>query len=260
MQAAVIDSIGDEAAHILVERHWNPAKEAQATDRVYRIGQVKDDNVFVPILHHPIHESFDVNLLHRLLSKKTLLKDAVVTPEQVVPNPGGFGASVIEPAHRVTADDLHRLSWQQFESLCAELFSKKYAASNCWLTQSGSDYGADVVLVAGASGKLIQRKHTAGAKYDGYKAIQEIHSASVKYGKELEKNIDSLIFATNAKVLSAKSKTLAKQYHVEIVSHRELSSLLETHTITFEMVLRRLEKSRIKIGQISSCTYRMEKS
>ena len=72
------------------ERHWNPAKEAQATDRVYRIGQKKDVNIYIPILHHPELESFDANL-HRLLSKKTSLKDAVVTPEQVVPNPPGFG-------------------------------------------------------------------------------------------------------------------------------------------------------------------------
>lgn len=71
---------------IHLERHWNPAKEAQATDRVYRIGQTKDVNVYIPILHHPNYESFDVNL-HKLLSKKIMLKDAVITPEQVMPKP-----------------------------------------------------------------------------------------------------------------------------------------------------------------------------
>ena len=33
---------------IHLERHWNPAKEAQATDRVYRIGQERDVNVYLP--------------------------------------------------------------------------------------------------------------------------------------------------------------------------------------------------------------------
>ena len=71
------------------ERHWNPAKEAQATDRVYRIGQEKDVNVYVPIAHHPEKPSFDLSL-HLLLSRKTQLKDAVVTPEDVHPDPDLF--------------------------------------------------------------------------------------------------------------------------------------------------------------------------
>lgn len=65
---------------IHLERHWNPAKEAQATDRVYRIGQTKDVNVYLPTLHHPQIKSFDVNL-DMLLRNKTDLKDAVVTPQ-----------------------------------------------------------------------------------------------------------------------------------------------------------------------------------
>ncbi len=33
---------------IHLERHWNPAKEAQATDRIYRIGQKRDVHVHYP--------------------------------------------------------------------------------------------------------------------------------------------------------------------------------------------------------------------
>jgi hypothetical protein len=37
------------ANHVIhLERHWNPAKEAQATDRVYRIGQKKDVYIHIP--------------------------------------------------------------------------------------------------------------------------------------------------------------------------------------------------------------------
>ncbi len=71
------------ANHVIhVERHWNPAKEAQATDRVYRIGQTRDVFVHLPAALHPEYDSFDVNL-DRLLSSKLMLKDAVVTPEPV---------------------------------------------------------------------------------------------------------------------------------------------------------------------------------
>jgi SNF2 family DNA or RNA helicase len=71
------------ANHVIhVERHWNPAKEAQATDRVYRIGQTKDVFVHLPAALHPEYDSFDVNL-DRLLNSKLMLKDAVVTPDVV---------------------------------------------------------------------------------------------------------------------------------------------------------------------------------
>lgn len=71
------------ANHVIhVERHWNPAKEAQATDRVYRIGQQKDVYVHLPAALHPQFDSFDVHL-DRLLNGKLMIKDAVITPEPV---------------------------------------------------------------------------------------------------------------------------------------------------------------------------------
>lgn len=61
-----------------LERHWNPAKEAQANDRAYRIGQKKDVSIYYPIGKHPRVESFDIKL-DKLLSRKTFTKDALVT-------------------------------------------------------------------------------------------------------------------------------------------------------------------------------------
>lgn len=67
---------------IHLERHWNPAKEAQATDRIYRIGQKKPVHVYLPMAFHPHLQSFDVNL-DTLLWQKTELKDSVIMPEAV---------------------------------------------------------------------------------------------------------------------------------------------------------------------------------
>ena len=67
---------------IHLERHWNPAKEAQATDRVYRIGQEKPVNVYLPIAIHPEMQSFDERL-NLLLRNKTDLSTAVVTADSV---------------------------------------------------------------------------------------------------------------------------------------------------------------------------------
>lgn len=71
------------ANHVVhLERHWNPAKEAQASDRAYRIGQRKDVHIHLPAVVHPEFDSFDVHL-DRLLRGKLMLKDAVVTPDSV---------------------------------------------------------------------------------------------------------------------------------------------------------------------------------
>lgn len=71
------------ANHVVhLERHWNPAKEAQASDRVYRIGQTRNVYIHLPAVTHPEYDSFDVHL-DRLLRGKLMLKDAVVTPEAV---------------------------------------------------------------------------------------------------------------------------------------------------------------------------------
>ena len=54
-----------QANHVIhYGRWWNPAKEAQATDRVYRIGQSKDVHIYFPIAKDPkeLFDSFDQKL------------------------------------------------------------------------------------------------------------------------------------------------------------------------------------------------------
>ena len=229
------------------ERHWNPAKEDQATDRIYRIRQTKDVNIYIPLLHHPKFEFFDVNL-HKLLSKKRLLKDAIVTPEEVIPHPGGFSNDIMQPTDRVLARNLSKLSWQQFEALCAEVMSKQLKVDNCWLTQSVSDFGADVVVTFGNSGCLIQSKHTLKSRYLWYKAIQDIHSAKRKYELEIKKSFYKLIFITNAKTLSKLAINLAEQYEVQIMTFEDFEEMLITHSITLEQIINRLGKKRLHVG------------
>ena len=231
---------------IHLERHWNPAKEAQATDRVYRIGQKQDVNVFIPLIHHPEFQSFDVNL-HQLLTKKSLLKDAVVTSEQVMPLPGGIKEHAYSPSRRIFFDDVAKLSWQQFEALCAELLLRNYHSENCWLTHSGGDYGADIVLTTGKSATLIQCKHTSGGKYDGYRAVTEVHSAKVKYEDALNKSIDTLVFATNAVQLGTKTRKAAKQYSVIVLDGKKINEFLNINSVTHGDIISRLDKKRLRV-------------
>ncbi len=63
-------------------RWWNPAKEDQATDRAYRIGQTKPVTVYYPLLHHPDDPTrgFDIRL-HDLAKKKRELASNFLVPQ-----------------------------------------------------------------------------------------------------------------------------------------------------------------------------------
>ncbi len=56
-------------------RTWNPAKEDQATDRAYRIGQDKDVFVYYPVTRADDFKTFDVKLHELLAYKRTLAED-----------------------------------------------------------------------------------------------------------------------------------------------------------------------------------------
>ncbi len=70
------------ANHVIhYSRHWNPAKENQATDRAYRIGQDKDVYVYYPMAVSPNYKSFDVTL-DELLCRKTNLATSTIFPTE----------------------------------------------------------------------------------------------------------------------------------------------------------------------------------
>lgn len=62
-------------------RHWNPAKENQATDRAYRIGQDKDVYVYYPMAVCKDFHTFD-QTLDDLLSRKTSLATSTIFPTE----------------------------------------------------------------------------------------------------------------------------------------------------------------------------------
>jgi len=228
---------------IHVERHWNPAKEAQATDRVYRIGQKKDVNVYVPILHHPELTSFDVNL-HKLLSKKTNLKDAVVTPEEVdLSKTNIFNTAGIEEKI-VDEKDLKSLPWEHFEALIAELFARYYKAET-YLTAASNDRGCDVVVLSKKANMLIQCKHTGKQALSGEGPVREILAAPKYYKQLVGKEFKKSIITTNAKKFSNPTQNAAKRENVELIGYKDLTMMLEQTQITFSDIFKRLRKKRI---------------
>lgn len=70
------------ANHVIhFSRHWNPAKENQATDRAYRIGQTKDVYVYYPMAISPNFKAFD-ETLDELLSRKNTLASSTIFPTE----------------------------------------------------------------------------------------------------------------------------------------------------------------------------------
>jgi len=72
------------ANHVIhYARHWNPAKENQATDRAYRIGQPKDVFVYYPMAISCHYKSFD-ETLDDLLGRKSNLAESTIFPTERV--------------------------------------------------------------------------------------------------------------------------------------------------------------------------------
>ena len=235
---------------IHLERHWNPAKEDQATDRVYRIGQQKNVNVYLPILLHPQQGSFDVNL-HRLLSRKVDLKDAVVTSEAVRPeeiaSTGLFGATNAPtgPGSRLMPEDLASLQWESFEALVAELLVREYGGE-VQLTKRSNDKGCDVVLRSPKKNLLAQCKATGDKRLRGDSFVREIHGARTWYQDSLSTDFPALCVFTNARSYGRDGKKAARLYDVDLFAYDWLRKGLQRHTIDHTTLLRRIDRDRLQ--------------
>lgn len=79
------------ANHVIhYSRHWNPAKENQATDRAYRIGQTKEVYVYYPLATNQKFQSFDVTLDQLLERKNNLAESTIFPTERIEVRPEEF--------------------------------------------------------------------------------------------------------------------------------------------------------------------------
>lgn len=242
------------ANHVIhLERHWNPAKEDQATDRTYRIGQTKDVEVYLPLLMHPNEDltTFDMGL-HRLISKKRDVAGSVgFCPIQSV---GGgelidevFGASPKPPSRpprALTAESLDSISWQDFEALVAEIFARR--ASDAYLTPGGSDGGIDVVVLEDKKygNMLVQCKYVSARKLSSDLAFRQILGAKPIAEERLGVSINNLAVFSSAQGLTGKSRRAARACDVHFFGRDWLKSSLSEQTITRAHLIKRLADRR----------------
>ena len=163
-------------------RWWNPAKENQATDRVYRIGQKKE--VFVHYLIDTILNSndstFDENL-HELISKKN-----EVAKNFLVPNDTDLAHLLLDKYindntlinTEINITNINKLTPEDFEALAGCYFQqlgyKIYLCQNCCL-------GMDLIAYNNQEINIIQCKHTASNLIQDDTAIHNVLNAKDKY-------------------------------------------------------------------------------
>ncbi|SKC69640.1 SNF2-related protein [Paraburkholderia hospita] len=151
------------ANHVIhYTRNWNPAKEDQATDRAYRIGQTREVWVHLPIICADDFTTFEVRLNELLEFKRELANDMLNGSDPVMPGdwnlrdivPSGANDTVFNRA--ITLDDVVRMEWDYFEAYVAAVWQKK-GFRTVYRTPA-KDGGVDVVAFTGNAGDLIQCK------------------------------------------------------------------------------------------------------
>ena len=151
------------ANHIIhFSRHWNPAKEAQATDRAYRIGQEKPVYVYYPIATYNGMKTFD-QILAKLLMKKRDIADSAMFPSsinEVKAEDFADELDIIESSpissSPLTFDDFDALEPFFFESAIATIF--KCQGYKPIVTPKANDKGADIICFSDNCNLLIQVK------------------------------------------------------------------------------------------------------
>jgi len=167
-------------------RTWNPAKEDQATDRAYRIGQTRDVYVYYPVVYAEDFVTFDVKLDQLLERKRELARDMLNGAGDI--RPGDFRIDEVVPGgvtggldDRVTLDDALRMNPSYFECLIAAIWQKK-GFKHVYRTPDTNDDGVDVVAISGHSGELVQCKTSMkeGAELS-WEAIKDVVTGEAAY-------------------------------------------------------------------------------
>lgn len=235
------------ANHVIhLSRCWNPAKEDQATDRVYRIGQKKDVYVYLPIAVDPMYGeggSFDEKL-DELLTFKRRLSESVIFPtgdsekdgiavfnelmddcedkEQTSANESAVWT--IEELNKITPDAFRRVVMQLYDQLPA------------WETElldSVNSNGIDF-LVRGkeraCGGLAVRCVSAADESLKNTETIQELAQAAQCFARKLHGTVRGVI-VSNANGFSSKIHEAAKDSGVLLIGQKELQSMLKQYPV-----------------------------
>lgn len=271
-----------EANHVIhYTRHWNPAKEEQATDRAYRIGQKKDVYVYYPIIsnvesiereeYHTVDEwikkQLEVDMtdsspeekLNRIIvKKKRMLKDFFLTCGGEFDDDMAkeFAAMSNGVEKDLSIEVIDNIAHQEFEKLAVVLLEKEYNSKYGLVTVESGDKGIDGLIFSENGNILIQAKHT---KRLDSNAARDLFFGEKFYSEALNKSFPKLIVFTSASKnnISEDIKKLEVKGEIEIYYREKITELLNKYpTKITELIDRDIRysiediKSYIKTMQI----------
>ena len=220
------------ANHVIhYTRHWNPAKESQATDRAYRIGQRKNVFIYFPIAELQEFKTFDV-IIDSLLKQKRNLADAAMFPSALCEvNVTDFSKEIPDLQNQeireenLALDDFDQFEPIFFEAAIATIFKQK--GYNITLTPKSNDKGADIVVMSENQNWLIQVKQARSPIND--QAVGEVLKAKGYY-EDKYKTRFSLKIATN-RTLNQNALIIAENNQVEVFDRTNLEEYIQKNKI-----------------------------
>lgn len=225
-----------EANHVIhYTRTWNPAKEDQATDRAYRIGQTREVTVYCPIAYADDFRTLDVEIDGLLRSKRELAKDMLNGSGDISPNELAF-ADVVPNAGDdpflapISVNDVLSMDWDYFECLIVVLWQKK-GFRLVYRTPQHDD-GVDVVAISDTTGVLIQCKSSGSEDHSlSWDAVKEVVAGEAFYRK-IHPGVEfSKICITNSYFNSA-AQARAEPNSVKLLDRSDITGLLSEFPVT----------------------------
>ena len=227
-----------EANHVIhYGRWWNPAKEAQATDRAYRIGQTREVHVYYLIAKDPQGEFRSLDeIMHDLIQRRRALAAEFLEPMPADDDLKKELAREVfdqqpqpEAIRPLSEEDVRLLPPDRFEALVAMTEEKQ--GGDVILTPVGHDEGIDVVAVRHKEIRLVQCKHTSwGGSIDAdvvAELLEGVANYRLRLRHALSGRVIRLVLSTNGK-LTRRARQSADQNGVQFIEGSELTRTLSS--------------------------------
>ncbi len=223
------------ANHVIhYTRTWNPAKEDQATDRAYRIGQKKDVFVYCPIITDATFKTFE-SRLDELLEWKRSISHDILNGHGDLASPDfgeleGIDGAPVMPDQLITIEDVMCMDSDTFEVFCAVLWQKKgYPVT--YRTKRSGDKGVDVVALKGTAGSLLQAKSSLKeGKELGWEAVKDVVGGTAAYSAK-HHGVTFIKYSVTNQFFNTDAQDQAHLNDVELVDQPKLKDLLSLYPV-----------------------------